>query len=139
MAADSSATLHASFALGSLTLANRIVMAPMTRNRAGPGNVPQPLNAEYYRQRASAGIIVTEATQVSPYGLGYPGTPGIHDELQVAGWSVVTEAVHDAGGRIVLQLWHVGGRPIRRCCRAARCRSRRRPSPSRVRRSPATA
>ncbi len=102
------ATLHAPFALGSVTLANRIVMAPMTRNRAGPGNVPQPLNAEYYRQRASAGIIVTEATQVSPYGLGYPGTPGIHDAAQVAGWSAVTEAVHDAGGRIVLQLWHVG-------------------------------
>ncbi len=83
-------------------------MAPMTRNRAGPGNVPQPLNAEYYRQRASAGIIVTEATQVSAYGLGYPGTPGIHDASQVDGWSAVTEAVHEAGGRIVLQLWHVG-------------------------------
>ncbi len=105
---DPTATLHAPFALGALTLANRIVMAPMTRNRAGSGNVPRPLNAEYYRQRASAGIIVTEATQVSPYGLGYPGTPGIHDAAQVAGWSAVTEAVHDAGGRIVLQLWHVG-------------------------------
>ncbi len=105
---EATTSLHTPFAFGALTLANRIVMAPMTRNRAGPDNVPQPLNAEYYRQRASAGIIVTEATQVSPYGLGYPGTPGIHDAAQVAGWSAVTEAVHDAGGRIVLQLWHVG-------------------------------
>ncbi len=83
-------------------------MAPMTRNRAGPGNVPQPINSEYYRQRASAGFIVTEATQVSAHGLGYPGTPGIHDPAQVEGWSAVTETVHEAGGRIVLQLWHVG-------------------------------
>ena len=102
------ATLHTPFALGALTLSNRIVMAPMTRNRAGPGNVPQMLNAEYYRQRASAGIIITEATQISPHGLGYPGTPGIHDTKQVTGWLAVTEAVHEAGGRIVLQLWHVG-------------------------------
>ena len=108
MAAKPTATLHTPFALGALTLPNRIVMAPMTRNRAGPGNVPQPLNVEYYRQRASAGIIVTEATQISPHGLGYPGTPGIHDAAQIAGWAAVTEAVHDAGGRIVLQLWHVG-------------------------------
>jgi N-ethylmaleimide reductase len=108
MTSKPATTLHAPFSLGPLTLANRIVMAPMTRNRAGPGNVPQPINAEYYRQRASAGIIITEATQVSPYGLGYPGTPGIHDAAQVAGWSAVTEAVHGAGGRIVLQLWHVG-------------------------------
>jgi N-ethylmaleimide reductase len=108
MTGNPATTLHTPFALGALTLANRIVMAPMTRNRAGPGNVPQPINAEYYRQRASAGIIITEATQVSPYGLGYPGTPGIHDAAQVAGWSAVTEAVHGAGGRIVLQLWHVG-------------------------------
>ena len=108
MAVKPTATLHTPFALGALTLANRIVMAPMTRNRAGPGNVPQPLNAEYYCQRASAGIIITEATQISPHGLGYPGTPGIHDAAQVTGWSAVTEAVHEAGGSIVLQLWHVG-------------------------------
>ena len=107
--ADNSATrLLEPFSLGPLTLANRVVMAPMTRNRAGPGNVPRPINAEYYRQRASAGMMITEATQVSPYGLGYPGTPGIHSAEQVDGWSAVTDAVHEAGGRIILQLWHVG-------------------------------
>jgi N-ethylmaleimide reductase len=94
--------------LGALVLPNRVVMAPMTRNRAGAGNVPGALAAKYYRQRASAGLIVTEATQVSPQGVGYPGTPGIHDDLQVAGWRRVTDAVHAAGGRIFLQLWHVG-------------------------------
>ncbi|HEX4407303.1 MAG TPA: alkene reductase [Xanthobacteraceae bacterium] len=94
--------------LGRLELPNRIVMAPMTRNRAGPDNVPGALNATYYAQRASAGLIVSEATQVSPQGVGYPGTPGIHSEAQVAGWKGVTEAVHTAGGRIFLQLWHVG-------------------------------
>src|SRR3984885_3550924 len=96
------------FTLGPLTLPNRVVMAPMTRNRAGPGNVPVELNATYYAQRASAGLIVSEATQVSPQGVGYPGTPGIHAPEQVAGWKLVTEAVHKAGGRIYLQLWHVG-------------------------------
>ena len=94
--------------LGPLTLPNRVVMAPMTRNRAGAGNVPGPLNATYYAQRAGAGLIVSEATQVSPQGLGYPGTPGIHSAEQVAGWTHVTDAVHRAGGRIFLQLWHVG-------------------------------
>jgi N-ethylmaleimide reductase len=96
------------FRLGPLILPNRVVMAPMTRNRAGPGNVPGPLNAAYYAQRAGAGLIISEATQVSPQGLGYPGTPGIHSAEQVAGWRLVTEAVHNAGGRIFLQLWHVG-------------------------------
>jgi N-ethylmaleimide reductase len=96
------------FTLGPLILPNRVVMAPMTRNRAGPGNVPVPLNATYYMQRASAGLIVSEATQVSPQGVGYPGTPGIHSPEQVAGWKLVTDAVHKAGGRIYLQLWHVG-------------------------------
>lgn len=100
--------LFAPFRLGPLTLPNRIVMAPMTRNRAGEGNVPTPLNAEYYRQRASAGLIVTEGSQVSPQGTGYPGTPGIHTDAQVEGWRRVTDAVHQAGGRIFLQLWHVG-------------------------------
>jgi len=94
--------------IGSLQLPNRVVMAPMTRNRAGEGNVPTPLNVEYYVQRASAGLIVTEATQVSPQGVGYPRTPGIHSNEQVAGWRRVTTAVHEAGGRIFLQLWHVG-------------------------------
>ena len=96
------------FRLGSLGLPNRVVMAPMTRNRAGPGNVPGAMNATYYAQRASAGLIVSEATQVSPQGVGYPGTPGIHSAEQVAGWRRVAEAVHGAGGRIYLQLWHVG-------------------------------
>ncbi|HUI15123.1 MAG TPA: alkene reductase [Xanthobacteraceae bacterium] len=101
-------SLLSPFTLGPLTLPNRVVMAPMTRNRAGPGNVPGPLNATYYAQRAGAGLIVSEATQVSPQGLGYPGTPGIHSPEQVEGWKLVTEAVHRAGGRIFLQLWHVG-------------------------------
>jgi N-ethylmaleimide reductase len=96
------------FRIGPLALPNRIVMAPMTRNRAGPGNVPTALNASYYAQRAGAGLIVAEASQVSPQGLGYPGTPGIHSAEQTAGWRLVTEAVHTAGGRIFLQLWHVG-------------------------------
>src|SRR5580692_7461863 len=96
------------FTLGPLTLPNRVVMAPMTRNRAGPGNVPVELNATYYAQRASAGLIISEATQVSPQGVGYPGTPGIHSPEQVAGWKLVTDAVHKAGGRIFTQLWHVG-------------------------------
>jgi len=95
-------------ALGPYTVANRVVMAPLTRNRAGPGNVPQPMNAEYYAQRASAGLIISEATQVSPQGVGYPATPGIHSAQQVAGWKLVTEAVHAKGGRIYCQLWHVG-------------------------------
>ena len=104
----SGADLFSPFTLGPLTLPNRIVMAPMTRNRAGPGNVPGELNAKYYEQRASAGLIVSEATQISPQGVGYPATPGIHSPEQVAGWRLVTEAVHKAGGRIYLQLWHVG-------------------------------
>src|ERR1700760_1318446 len=103
-----SSDLFSSYQLGSLQLPNRIVMAPMTRNRAAQGNVPTELNATYYAQRASAGLIVTEATQVSAQGVGYPATPGIHSDEQVAGWKRVTEAVHKAGGRIFLQLWHVG-------------------------------
>ncbi len=94
--------------LGPLELPNRVIMAPLTRMRAAEGNVPQPLNAEYYRQRAGAGLIVTEATPVSPYGHGYADTPGIHTQEQVEGWKLVTRAVHEAGGRIFLQLWHVG-------------------------------
>src|SRR6202050_5255700 len=94
--------------LGPLKSHDRVVMAPMMRNRAGPGNVPGPLNATYYAQRASAGLILTEATQISPQGVGYPNTPGIHDAEQIAGWRLVTAAVHAAGGRIFLQLWHVG-------------------------------
>ncbi len=94
--------------LGSLELSNRIIMAPLTRNRAGEGNVPQALNTEYYTQRATAGMIITEATQVSAQGVGYPATPGIHSTEQVAGWLKVTDAVHAKGGRIFLQLWYCG-------------------------------
>ncbi len=101
-------TSSRSFRLGPLLLPNRVVMAPMTRNRAGPSNAPGAMNATYYAQRASAGLIISEATQVSPQGVGYPGTPGIHSDEQIAGWKLVTDAVHAAGGRIFLQLWHVG-------------------------------
>lgn len=95
--------------VGDLTLPNRIVMAPLTRSRASqPGDVPTDMNAEYYRQRAGTGLIITEATQVSPQGKGYAFTPGIHSEAQVEGWRKVTDAVHEAGGRIHMQLWHVG-------------------------------
>lgn len=94
--------------VGAYELPNRIVMAPLTRNRATQGNTPHELNALYYEQRSTAGLIVTEATQVSPQGLGYPNTPGIHSPEQVEGWKRVTDAVHHKGGRIFLQLWHVG-------------------------------
>ena len=94
--------------VGPYALKNRIVMAPMTRSRAKAGHVPSDLAPEYYRQRAGAGLIVTEATQVSERGIGYPSTPGIYTPEQVAGWRRVTEAVHAKGGRIFLQLWHVG-------------------------------
>jgi len=94
--------------LGDIAAANRIVMAPLTRNRAGAHQVPTELMAEHYRQRASAGLIVSEATQISPEGQGYLDTPGIHSPEQVAGWKKVVDAVHGAGGKIVMQLWHVG-------------------------------
>lgn len=100
--------LFTPFTLGNLALANRIVMAPMTRNRAVAGNVPGDLILEHYCQRASAGLIITEGSQVSPAGQGYPFTPGIHSAEQIAGWRRITEAVHAKGGRIYLQLWHVG-------------------------------
>ena len=102
------ADLFTPIRLGRLDLPNRIVMAPMTRARAGQAGAPNCLNATYYRQRATAGLIITEATQVSPQGGGFPGTPGIHNFEQIAGWRQVTDAVHDAGGRVFLQLWHVG-------------------------------
>jgi N-ethylmaleimide reductase len=97
------------FKLGSLNLPNRFVMAPLTRNRAvPPGMVPSPLAVEYYGQRASAGLLITEATQISQQGQGYQDTPGIHSKEQVAGWRKVTDRVHARGGRIFVQLWHVG-------------------------------
>ncbi len=99
--------------LGALELANRIVMAPMTRDRAGPQDEPTDIMADYYRQRASAGLIVTEGTQPSPAGKGYWRTPGIHSEEQVAGWRKVADAVHGEGGQIVMQLMHVGRASVR--------------------------
>ncbi|MBS0356566.1 MAG: alkene reductase [Proteobacteria bacterium] len=97
------------FSLGALTLPNRVVMPPLTRARAGqPGNVPTAMNAEYYAQRASAGLIIAEATDISADAKGYSLTPGVHSTEQIAGWRLVTDAVHAAGGRIFLQIWHCG-------------------------------
>ena len=93
---------------GVLTIPNRVVMAPLTRCRASAGRVPNAMMAEYYAQRASFGLILSEATSVTPMGVGYPNTPGIWSDEQVEGWKLVTKAVHDAGGKILLQLWHVG-------------------------------
>jgi N-ethylmaleimide reductase len=105
---DTAADLLAPASLGGLQLANRVVMAPLTRNRAGADGVPQDINAAYYAQRASAGLIITEGSPVSAQGVGYPGTPGIFTDDQVAGWKRVTDAVHGRDGHIFLQLWHVG-------------------------------
>ncbi len=102
-------TLFDSIQVGELTLSNRFIMAPLTRMRSKqPGNIPWELNANYYSQRASAGLIISEATQVSQQGQGYPGTPGIHSVEQAEGWKLVTDAVHSVKGKIFLQLWHVG-------------------------------
>ena len=102
--------LLSSYDLGPLALPNRVIMAPMTRNRAAgdSGTVPTDMMATYYTQRASAGLIITEATQVTPLGQGYPNTPGIHSEEQIAAWRRITDAVHESDGRIFSQLWHVG-------------------------------
>jgi N-ethylmaleimide reductase len=100
--------LFVPYRLGTLELPNRIVMAPLTRNRAALGNVPSSLSATYYAQRASAGLIISEATQVAPEGQGYEATPGIHSPEQIEGWREVTKAVHAKGGHFFLQLWHVG-------------------------------
>ncbi len=100
--------LHQPLTIGDLQLPNRIVMAPLTRCRASDGRVPNDLMRDYYVQRATAGLILSEATAVSPGGVGYPDTPGIWSAAQVQGWQAVTAAVHAAGGRIFLQLWHVG-------------------------------
>jgi len=107
MTADS--TLFTPTLVGEQSVPHRVVMAPMTRARSTqPGDIPNALNARYYAQRASAALIVSEATQISPQGKGYSFTPGIHSQEQIAGWRLITDAVHTAGGRIFLQLWHVG-------------------------------
>jgi N-ethylmaleimide reductase len=106
---EASDVLFEPFTLGDLQLPNRVIMAPLTRSRAKqPGDIPWELNATYYAQRAAAGLIIAEATQVSPQGKGYAFTPGIHSDEQVQGWRKVTSAVHHEGGHIFLQLWHVG-------------------------------
>ncbi len=101
-------TLFDPLRLGDLDLPNRIVMAPLTRCRASEGRRPNALMRDYYAQRASAGLILSEATSVAPMGVGYPNTPGVWSQEQVEGWREITKAVHQAGGRIMLQLWHVG-------------------------------
>ncbi|MDZ4135300.1 MAG: alkene reductase, partial [Paracoccaceae bacterium] len=102
-------TLFSSIRLGALDLKNRVVMAPLTRNRARPeDDTPYALHAQYYQQRAGAGLIITEGAQISAEGKGYAWTPGIYSAAQVAGWKAVTEAVHAKGGKIAVQLWHVG-------------------------------
>ena len=102
-------SLFDSVQIGDLKLQNRIIMAPLTRMRSSqPGNIPHKLNAEYYSQRATAGLIISEATQISQQGQGYPATPGIYSPAQVEGWKLVTDAVHQKGGKMFLQLWHVG-------------------------------
>jgi N-ethylmaleimide reductase len=101
-------SLFSPYKLGDLRLTNRMVMAPMTRCRAVEGNVPGPVSVTYYTQRSSAGLIITEGSQVSPMGVGFDRTPGIYSPEQVNGWKIVTRAVHEAGGKLFLQLWHVG-------------------------------
>lgn len=102
-------TLFDAYEFGNFKIKNRIIMAPLTRMRSlQPGDIPHQLNATYYAQRASAGLIISEATQISSQGKGYPATPGIYSKEQIVGWKLVTKAVHDAGGKIFLQLWHVG-------------------------------
>src|ERR671912_2482520 len=101
-------TLFDPLELGAIELANRIVMAPLTRARSNREAVPNDLMARYYAQRASAGLIISEATGISREGLGWPNAPGLWNEEQVRGWKPVTDAVHHAGGRIVAQLWHMG-------------------------------
>ncbi|MDR6376117.1 alkene reductase [Paraburkholderia caledonica] len=101
-------TLFDALQIGDIAAANRVVMAPLTRDRAGANGVPPDLAAKYYGQRASAGLIISEGTQISPLGQGYLDTPGIYSAEQIAGWQRVTDAVHAAGGKIVAQLWHVG-------------------------------
>ena len=102
----STINLFSPVTIGKLTLKNRMVMAPLTRNRATEGGIPQNMNAEYYQQRSTAGLIITEATQVSADGVGYPSTPGIYNESQVTGWKNITDAVHKKGGYIFNQLWY---------------------------------
>ena len=108
MAGNRQSKLLSPAQLGDVSLRNRVIMAPMTRSRAGDGDAATDLIAEYYGQRSSAGLIISEASQISPQGKGYPRTPGIFSEQQISGWRKVTDRVHDEDGKIFLQLWHVG-------------------------------
>jgi len=108
MTLNTATDLFSPVKLGAISLNNRMVMAPLTRNRSDAGGVPQAINVSYYEQRASAGLIITEATPISAMAHGYPALPGIYTDAQIAGWEKVTAAVHAKGGKIVLQLWHVG-------------------------------
>ena len=101
-------SLFSPLRLGAIQLPNRIIMAPLTRMRAGANSVPTPMNAKYYAQRASAGLIISEGTAVSPDAHGYPNDPGIYTAEQITGWRVVTDAVHARGGRIIMQIAHNG-------------------------------
>src|SRR6202050_2971663 len=101
-------TLFSPLRLGPILIPNRIIMAPLTRMRAGAANVPTPMNAEYYAQRASAGLIISEGTAISPQAQGYPNAPGIYTAAQISGWRTVTDRVHSRGGRIVMQIAHNG-------------------------------
>ena len=103
-----SKSLHTALEIGNLSIPNRVVMAPLTRRRATSDHIPTPIMATYYRQRASAGLLISEATPVSPQAVGYMNVPGIWNLQQAEGWKPVTRAVHEAGGRIFMQLWHVG-------------------------------
>jgi len=100
--------LFTPFTAGDLQLSNRMVMAPLTRGRTGPDRIPNDLMIEYYRQRATAGLIISEATIISEQAAGWINTPGLYNEEQVRGWKRVTDAVHAAGGKIIVQLWHMG-------------------------------
>ena len=104
----SNSSLFQPIRLGAIDLRNRVVMAPLTRGRSGVDRIPNTLMAEYYRQRATAGLIITEATQVSEQAAGWAETPGIHNDQQIQGWQAITDVVHQQGGKIVLQLWHTG-------------------------------
>lgn len=128
----SNASLYDPIAIGDLTLSNRIVMAPMTRNRADEQLAPPPMAVKYYSQRASAGLIITEASQVSPDGVGYPATPGIYTDEQVTCWRRVTDAVHKEGGHIFIQLWYCGRISHLACYRTTPRRWRRPPLPRKV-------
>jgi N-ethylmaleimide reductase len=120
--------LFSSYKLGPYQLRNCIIMAPMTRNRAGRGNAPQPMNALYYAQRAGAGLIITEAAQVSPQGLGYPDMPGIYSPEQIVGWRLVTDLVHKRGGSYFFNSFTADVFPIPPCSRRGQLRLLPQPS-----------